>query len=169
MAYLRGFTSEQSAKDYSKECRDLISNPTMTVEYLFNWAKHPTLSEWMLIIPEPWIRYVKPEDVDKLFTELGSEWFSDPAIVDNKTRQNLWRQFGNDLIDEFTGEHSHITGANAKNLTLTFSPVLLNLQAGVLGGALAALNDIPADPTIFPQATKDKYIQKITDYLALWN
>lgn len=92
--YLTGFTSEQAAKDYSEALYNLEQHPTSSsTKYLFGWEKHPTLNDWILIIPEGMEDKVPSADLPKLIDSLSSDWFpEDPDLVDYDAAkfQKIW-------------------------------------------------------------------------------
>lgn len=168
MKYLTGFFTEQAARDYSKECRDMVQNFTMTVEYMYSWRKHSTRSEWALIIPDGWQKYLKPGDESKIIDQLDATWWGDPAqISDIDKYQIFWREFADELKAEFNARNKHLVGADALHVLTKLSPVIAALNGLTLGAARDILSTIQVD-TLFPQSEKDYFLNKLNNYLAQW-
>ena len=168
MKYLTNFSSEQSAKDYSKECRDMVQNPTMTIEYMFSHIKHSTRTEWALIIPSGWEQYLKQADVSNLIDRLDDTWRSAPEQISNFQKYRVfWAEFAAELIAEFNALNSQVSGSAALNILNKLSPVLTALNGLALGVARDLLTQIPVDAS-FPQEAKDYFLNKLNTYLSQW-
>ena len=172
MKYLTNFLSEQAAKDYSKECRDMIQNPTMTFEHMFSWIKHSTRTEWALIIPPGWEQYLKQEDIPKLVNSLDDTWRSAPETVSSFHKYRIfWAEFAAELVAEFNEQNETLSGQEAIAALTKLAPVLTALNGFAVGAARNILSQIPADAPggAFDQVKKDYFLNKMNNYLAQWS
>lgn len=168
MKYFTGFLTLQAAQDYSKQCRDMVENFTMTQEYMFAWQKHPDRNEWALKIPNGWEKWINQNDLSKLINELPNDWWTDPNVFTDKDKYRHWEEFGKELIAEFNAMHQHLNGAAALSVITKFKPVADSLHNMALGAALYALQQVSVDQD-FTQETKDYFLNKIQNYLSNWS
>jgi hypothetical protein len=169
--YLTGFYTEQAAKDYSKECRDMMQNQTTSFEYLFSWVKHSTRTEWALIIPTVWVSLIKDGDESKLVDKLDATWWSAPEAVTAFNKYKIyWAEFASELVAEFNERNEALSGVEAINALTKLAPVLTAFNGYALGAARNILMSLTVDPDggPFDQATKDYFVNKLNTYLAQW-
>lgn len=83
MKYLTGFTTESSAKDYSKAIAENQGCHGDITEYWFEVIKHKDRNEWAFVVPEGEENKLTTEEQARLqtFAELAADgWFPNPPI-----------------------------------------------------------------------------------------